>query len=827
MQTRDARHRAIVDLRHCALGFASTTAIALSLLSGTAVPAAAQTAPDSNQQASGGIETVVVTARKREEQLINVPVAASTMNTETLDRYASTDLTAIGNQMPGVNLARTGGGTSGASLSIRGVGNLAIDYGNEQPVAIVIDGMQLTRGHVLDIGMFDVQQVEVLKGPQALFFGKNSPAGVVSIDTVNPGDTFEGYARVGYEVATEMPFVEGAVSIPITDTLSVRFAGRYQDMLGGYVTNVAKPLADPFPGEDTFTLPGAADHQRPGIRNLIGRFTAVWKPVENFDATLKVLGAEYHDNGSALASEAVGCFPGNNHPSVVDLLAPAIQFHPYGDCKMDGHTSIGNAPPEILSNFAGAPTNGKPFDKTDTLLTTLTMNYTFSNITLTSVTGYYHATQSGFDNFDWTVYAQALDAQKDNNASFTQEFRASSDYDGPLNFTVGAFYEYDHRPFFNTDKIFPLGPYPVPGPNAGIYNTLLMQADNRGVSYSAFGQVNWKILENLELAAGARWSHDTKVTDIGNTFNYLSLFIPDAFNPFSPAGRVFHPRVSENNLSPEVTLTWHPEENWTVYGAYRTGYLAGGASNPGNVSNYDSLCAATAGCTDPDSLLKFRDERVTGGEGGTKAVLLDGKLSGDLTLYWYQYSNLQVTTFDSATTSFFTKNAGGARNRGVELQAAYQATDALAVHGFVEYSDLSFTSYIGAPCNADQGCSSQDLSGRIYGGPPLEFNLGATYNTPLDIGWNLGLAGDIYVHSRAPKLNSDPLVPGSEPYTLLNASARLTDPQGVWEVAVIGTNLTNERYFTVGAGKPLGLPGEYDAVDPLPAQVTFQVTRRF
>ena len=561
-----------------------------------AAPGIARAQASASQADDGGIETVTVTARKRTERLVDVPVAASVMGTEAVDRYASNDLTSLGNQMPSVSFQRTGGGTSGGSLSIRGVGNLAIDYGNEQPVAVVIDGMQLTRGHVMDIGLFDVKQVEVLKGPQALFFGKNSPAGVVAIQSTDPGDTFEGYLRAGYEVTSEMPFVEGAVTVPLSDTLSVRLAARYEHMFGGYVTNVAKPIADPFPGETGLTLPGAADRNRPGIRNFVGRFTAVWKPSENFDATLKVTGDEYRDNGSALASEAVGCATGNSHPSTFDLLAPAVVFQdPYGDCKMDGRTSIGNAPAQVLANFKGGPSDGKPFDKDETLLTTLTMNYTVSNVTLTSVTGYYHTSQSGFDNFDWTVYAQALDAQKETNSSFTQELRANSNFDGPLNFAAGVYYEYDDRPFQNTDKIFPLGQYPVPGAYFGVYNTLIIAAQNKGVSYSAFAQLRYKLLSNLEVSAGARWSHDTKSTAIGNTFNYLSLFIPDAFNPFAPAGRVFHPRVSENNLSPEATITWHPEEDVTVYGAFRTGYLAGGASNPGNVSNYDSLLRGDAG----------------------------------------------------------------------------------------------------------------------------------------------------------------------------------------------------------------------------------------
>ena len=161
-------------------------------------------APQADAVPSGSGE-IVVTARQRTERLVDVPVAAAVADNARLEQYASQDLTSIGNQFTGVTLNRSGGGSSGGSLSIRGVGNLAADYGTESPIALVIDGMSLTRGHATDIGQFDLASVQVLKGPQSLFFGKNSPAGVIAISSNNPGKTFGGYIRGDYEFRARTP----------------------------------------------------------------------------------------------------------------------------------------------------------------------------------------------------------------------------------------------------------------------------------------------------------------------------------------------------------------------------------------------------------------------------------------------------------------------------------------------------------------------------------------------------------------------------------------------------------------------------------------------
>ena len=203
----------------------------LAVLGGIAtaqVAVAADAAPAASSNSGTDVEAVTVTARKKEEKLMDVPVAATVLSATTINRYDTTDLISIASIAPGIQVTRTGGGTPGGSVYIRGIGIFGPDYASEQPVALVIDGMPITRGHFVDTGFFDQSNVQILKGPQSLFYGKNSPAGVVSINSNSPtpGAPMQGYIKGSYGISTQDPIIEGAISLPIGDTLAIRLAVR-------------------------------------------------------------------------------------------------------------------------------------------------------------------------------------------------------------------------------------------------------------------------------------------------------------------------------------------------------------------------------------------------------------------------------------------------------------------------------------------------------------------------------------------------------------------------------------------------------------------------
>lgn len=831
-----------------------------ALLLATA-PAMAQTEPQNGQSAGqGGFGDIVVTARRREERLIDVPVAASALDTQALDRYNSTDLTTAAQNIPGVSLLRFSGASNGAAFSIRGVGNLAFDFGNESPVATAIDGVMVTRGRIASSAMFDVQRFEVFKGPQALFFGKNSPAGVVSITSQSPGTEFGGYLKTGYEFRTRNPQVEGAIDIPLSDALAMRVAGRWSNMYGGYIHNDARAIVDPFDIDpatgQNMMLPGAAHKEGPGTNTKVGRVTLVYRPVGAFDATLKVLASRERDNGGGLPLEVVSC---GAPPSPATYGVP----DPFSECKGNYHTSNGNVPKQIADNFLYYDT---PFSQTDNVISSLTMNYDTGPVTLTSVTGYYHSKFSSFDNFDNTVWAQAIAAQREKNDQFTQELRAVSNFDGPLNFTAGAFYQHERRNFLNTSKVAPLGPISaaiaplVVAPDVdasqyiGKYNNYTVSAQNRGRVISFFGQARLKITSNLELTGGARWTDERKNTRIGLDLNTLNL----AFGPiYSPPGYRYNPETESKNVSPEMTLTWKPTTDITTYAAYKTGFLAAGIQNPAILANYHGACQLTQpadviGCE--NAKLTYKPQKASGFEGGIKGYLMDRRMFFDLSVYRYKFTNLQVTNFDPTTISFDIRNAGASRSQGVELQLQYKAMRNLQLRGSVAYTDLKFTDYSSAPCYQMQpvlpfapvaqrqqySCyaiapgattGEQFLSGTRYGRSPLQTNLGATYTQDLHIGWSLETSLDWYYYSKEP-LPRITYASRAPAHSLFNASLRLTSNDDKWEMALIGTNLANKTwYVTPVSEKPLGTftpsSGDLPTFLQPPRQVTFQITRRF
>ncbi len=226
-------------------------------------PAAEEAAPNR------GLEEIVVTARRSSERLINVPVAVTALSAAVIERAHVTDLTQVAQMTPNLVIASASSG-SGGSISIRGVGTSFLDPGLEQSVGLNSDGVSIGRGHFLNAAQFDLKQIEVLKGPQALFFGKNSPAGVISITSADPTAELSAMGRVGYEFEAKERYVEAYVAGPISDTLGFRVAAKY-NKLDGWIKNRVLPGPNPaFPG---FNIPGPAFKTGPSSETIVSRVT--------------------------------------------------------------------------------------------------------------------------------------------------------------------------------------------------------------------------------------------------------------------------------------------------------------------------------------------------------------------------------------------------------------------------------------------------------------------------------------------------------------------------------------------------------------------------
>jgi iron complex outermembrane receptor protein len=780
------------------------------------------TAPQAAQGASQAepldANDIVVTARRRAERLQDVPVAAVAVTTAQIRQYDLTNLANVRIVAPQVSFDRGFTG-SGASISLRGVSSSNLDAGIEQSVLLDLDGLPISRGRILNDALFDLQEIEVLKGPQSLFFGKNTPGGVVSLKSAGPTKTLQGYVRTGYEFNNDQASVEAAISGPITDTLGFRLAG-YGSNSEGYIHNQSPGIADPFRTTPALQAGGTfvpASYKRLGAeKKIAGRLTLAYDGGNGFDATFKMLGSRYTSQGLQSFSEVMGCPAGRTKPASVGVTDP------YGDCKLNDKSSQGALPPAVVAAWPEVRgwNTGGPSARVASIVPTLTMNYKPGKINLTSVTGLYYYNFRSSGNADATAYNYFWSYNKERNTSFVQEVRAVSDFDGPLNFASGGYYEHNDRTFYVGGAN---GPNPV-DPRNGKLNTHDNKQANKSEAYSLFLQVSYKILDNLELAGGARYTHEKKDVDLVNTF------VNSAAVGYKPEGVHIIGSQKQRNTSPEATLTWKPSNTLMVYGAYKTGYLSGGFSNPGTISSGNNI-----------GNLTFDAEKAKGFELGTKFQAFDRRLTGSLTAYSYKYKGLQLTALNAVTAVFQTQNAANTTTKGIELEGAYRTPlDGLTLRGSVSYNRAEFKDFAGAQCyagqTAAQGClllpgsttaRAQDLSGRdVYRAPHWLLSGGAVYDIAMANDYKLTLNGDYrWTSGYYASLQENP-AGFQKHYLLLNAGVRLSAPSDRWSLAVIGRNLTNRRYATIGVDKPGG-SGEVFAVAGEPRAVVLQGEVKF
>lgn len=839
MMIQSARFRAVL------LGGTILAAGAASAPAARAADAAADTAAAATSETT--VSEVTITARKREERLLDVPVAATALNASALNRYATFDINSVALQVPQVQIDHAASG-SGAIITMRGIGSASVDAAIEQEVTVNIDGVPISRGRVIEQALFDEADVEILKGPQSLYFGKNSPAGVISITSANPGETFGGYARAGYEFGAEQYYGEVAAGGPLGNGWFARLALRGAEMDGGWVKGVGTPQSgighEPyFLATAGIPTTGSPFKDYPGEKDLIGRATIQYKPEGGrFDATFKFLGSDYRDRGDSMAGVIYSCAPGHTGVSSLDFgafldpthTAPIYLMDPQGGCGGRRSNSYGGYPAALASGYPGS-NGGVPYTDVLTYLSSLTLNYKITpELTLTSVTGYYEYNEQQFSNYDETGFTMASGVNNDEQTSLTEELRLQSSFKGPFNFTLGGFYGHDRRSFHQVGSIGYLGVDPATG-NTDLFQSIDYYSTD---TYSVFGEGNIKFPHDIELAGGARYTSEHKFGNDGMTYVNPTLNLLTGGTIAAPVGERIINAFTNTNVSPQVTLSWHPSTNVMLYGAYKTGFKSGGFSTPALIP-FDANAANQT----------FKPETAEGGEIGAKFSLLDRRLNGDVTLYNYSYYNLQLTQFDAKSTSYFTQNAASATTRGVEVNLAYQATRELSVHTNIGYSHARYDNFpasqcwTGQPtttasplytpgmilCNvAVQGVANvaQNLGGQALSRAPDWVVMGgATYERDLVGGYRIGLTADVRYNSGYQlQTNNNPFTIQGD-FTTFDASIRVYNDK--WEFALIGQNLTDTYYAVLAGDKPLGLPGDTLGALGKPRQVTLQITRRF
>jgi len=781
----------------------------------------AQSAPADQAQptaAAGGLEEVIVTARKRQENVQNVPVAITAISGTEMERKDIASLESIAAVTPQLVVVRGSSG-SGADLSLRGIGSNFTSIGIEQSVAVNIDGVYYGQGRIINEGFFDMRQVEILKGPQALFFGKNATAGVISFTSNDPGDQFEAMGRLGYETTAQQVIGEGYVSGPINDKVGLRLALRGTDMSGGYVQNDAPArtyttldVAHGFAA--TVHNDPAPQRDEPQEGDLVGRLTGRFTPTDALTITLKGAFDRYRVTNATWNNIMFYCPQGT------------AQVNPGQTCKRNWVQQNNNVPADVAAtNPILGKHGGELYQDYDSYAFTGNVAYNLDDVSFSWVTGYQNFENYFLGDYDDTGTPSGVwGAERSAYHAFSTEARAQTTFDGQLNAMAGFYYQTTELDFHQL-VLFPGGLSNSLAPLANRYVTLEKLSQTDGETYAGFAQAIWKFLPDFELTAGLRYTHETKD----------SFFIqPYVVGPYSTTGggpfvqgQYLLANQGFNNLVPEATVSWKPDTNLTLYAAYKEGFKSGGFSG-------SALYSANTTVSD----LAFGPERVRGYEVGAKSTWLNGRLRIDGDLFTFRYTGLQVDFFDASKIQYQTFNAGSATTQGAELNVEWapKEVEGLILHATAAYDLSTYGSFDDAPCYDGQTpaqgcnvtrftnpvsnilgarpcrvgaevCNAQNLSGSPTAlAPRWSMSLQADYDFPIQNNLIVGLSAAVK-YSGAYKLSAIDIPVDTQPgYATLDATISLGSDDDHWRVSLIGKNLTN-TYVLYGAYDASGSGG--------------------
>ena len=716
------------------------------------------------------------------------------------------------------------GGSSGANVNFRGLNN-GFNIGLDTSLQLVIDGASTSAGSLYAVGFMDVGQIELLKGPQSLFYGKGASAGILSLRSAGPTPTWEAKVTSSYEFNADEFTTDAYVSGPVTDDLGIRLALKY-NTLKGYWHN---------------PNPANPNHRTPDGDSITGRLTLQYNPGGGpLKATLKY--TRYHESSNAGNLSAKGQL-------VCTGSTPQIAAAFRDNCKLDDITfGAPNSPPfnPALTtnpfNAAGFRTGsglsllgaGGDHEDTDTTYVVGNIDYALRpDLTLSSVTSFTSLdTTGGGAGFFGGIQNYRVDG-KYYIREYSQEFRITSDFnDSWINFMAGVYF---NRLTFENTAGFEIPQLTVPGVGTlGLFTENTTGFKDRTRAF--FGQVLLTPVNHFELALGVRRTHARRfLTTLFARNNYPAFFNPGPAGEglgFWPASATDY---SENNTSPEATLTYRPNSNFTAFVSYKRGYKGPAIRSGGGVTSYDPRIAG------PGAIAPVKGEKVRGFEGGVKMRALEGTLSVIASAYRYQYDDLQVTfilpTGPGGALSGTLANGANARIQGVELGVDYRPpiVEGLTLSAFVNYNDSHFTQWRNAPCYSGQtvGCvgGSQNLAGRqLENAPFWAGTLGADYKRSIGKGYSLGLSANAKVSGAYTSYVSYNPNAHQRAYVVGDLAVHFGPDTERWDMAFIVRNITDKHYLTntvdLGAQTP-GRPGDMVAYTNRGRQLALQTSLKF
>ena len=762
----------------------TTGSMALADENQTAVDAAPVTKTAPAKADDSQLKTVTVTARRREESAQNVPTPMSVISGQTLETQRVYRIQDLQQLVPSVNVAYMHARQS--SVSIRGLGNNPASDGLEGSVGLYIDNVYLGRPGMAVFDLMDIEQLDVLRGPQGTLFGKNTTAGVINITTRAP--TFTPERSIETSVGEDGYFqTKGTISGPLTDELAGRFSA--------YRTRSDGDIKNEFDGHK---LNGGA---REGFRGQL-----LYKPSETFN--LRWIGDYNEEDSSAGTRTLFSTGPTINGVNRYETRAAAA-----GATLVDGSNRKVNLDnQQSVTVFQGG--------------TSLEANWTLpSDYTLTSITSYrwWDFTPRNDDGLD--VPAAYNAGVSVNDKQWSQEFRIASPTGGFFDYVAGAYYfgsDLDNKSFTYY------------GPKADIWNGTATGAlaDVNTVgnghistnSFALFAQGTWHLTPQLDFTAGLRGTYEEKSAWVTRNAPVGGAAVTGAAAAARQArvGAYDSGDLNQYSTSPSglLNLTYHFNDNVLGYTSLSHGEKSGGV-------NLTVGSAPTAGA---DSLL-IGAERANNAELGVKSTLWDRRLQLNANLFWTQVNGYQTTAYDDSTRAQYLTNAGSVRSRGVEFESTLIPVRGLTLNLNGSFNDVRYLSYKDAPCPPEVSLqagapASCDLSGhQVVGASKWIGNANGEYKWNLNNGLEEYVTASYAFRSKAVGTVEDSAYAQIPSYAVVNLSTGLRGDfhQGQWDVSLWLKNAFDKTYYTtlwsaanggyeglLGTPRTLGVTGRYD-----------------
>lgn len=753
------------------------------------------------------LEEMVVTAQKREQSLQDVPISVNVIGGEKLDEAGIKKIDDLQAYVPNLVMSETG---IGNNIYIRGIGS-GINAGFEQSAAMFVDGVHFGRGQLYRAPLFDMNRIEVLRGPQSILFGKNAIAGAISITTAAPTEEFEGSASMLYEPDHGEQETSLVLSGPLGESLSGRLAIRKRDM-DGFITN--SNLGSDGPEQDELTVRG----------------TLQWIPRDNVDVTLKYERNKYDTTGRNIEIiDDVYGFPGPIPTNPAQLAYSQLQVLGFGQSP----TAL-----DVVQDYNRTSNGESSTNEADNF--TLTVNWDVGGFALTSVSSFLQYEFQELCDCDFSSANVLVVPLSEDYDQFSQELRLVSPGGEAFDWIAGVFYQTNDASSPDTTGLPAnsiLGPAvdALVSPGAGglfVDSAAARSFTQDTDSTAVFGQVIWNLTDTMRLSLGGRFTAEDKeatrrvsltrfstgapidpVTDRLRFGTAAAVYANLLGVQFDFAGHNLAGSRSDDSFDFAVNLQWDANDDVMLYGTISSGFKSGGFDTRSNSAPGASAVAVPgiiAPGTLPDGTFEFQDEDALAYEVGAK-TRIGQRAELNVAFFLTKYEGLQTSIYDGRV-GFNVGNAD-ADLMGLELDGRWQITDNFGLYGSFALLDFEFTNfpngecYFGEAAPGTQFCSRNGATNQYvadYSG-----TLGFTYDANLSAKLLFRSALDIsFTDDYFTSQNNDP-VTKQDAYAKINLRLAIGNPEGSWEVALLGRNLADEN--VISYSNPVPLSGTFGA----------------